>query len=78
MELSETQEKLLLAALPHVAFDGWGQRALRAAAEDLGIAPALAFNAFPGGGPELIEAFSAWADRRTLIETTSSPFASRP
>ncbi|MEM7221381.1 MAG: COQ9 family protein [Pseudomonadota bacterium] len=68
MDLSPTQERLLLASLPHVAFDGWGQRALRAAAQDLEIAPELAFNAFPRGAADLLEAFSAWADRATLVE----------
>ncbi len=66
MDSDKLREKLLQAALPHVPFDGWGSAALRAAARDLEVDPVLAFNAFPGGAPELIEAFSAWADRRML------------
>jgi ubiquinone biosynthesis protein COQ9 len=58
--------RLLAAALPHVAFDGWSETALRAAARDLDVDPALAFNAFPGGPGEMLEAFSAAADRDML------------
>ena len=60
------REKLLAAVLPHVAFDGWSESALRAAARDLEIEPVLAFNAFPGGPADLIEAFSAAADQAML------------
>ena len=60
------RQKLLAAVLPHVAFDGWSEAALRAAARDLEVAPALAFNAFPGGPADLIEAFSAAADQAML------------
>jgi ubiquinone biosynthesis protein COQ9 len=58
--------ELLQASLVHVAFDGWSRVALRAAAQDLGIDPALAENAFPGGEADLIEAFSLWADGEML------------
>src|SRR5689334_25368119 len=58
------REALLLATLPHVAFDGWGQKALMAGARDAGVAPPLALNAFPGGATEMIEYFNSWADRR--------------
>jgi len=64
--LEETQEALLLAALPHVAFDGWGETALRTAARVLDLDPADALNAFPGGPPDLVAAFSHWADREML------------
>lgn len=57
---------LLQAALQHVPFDGWSETALRHAARDLEVDPALAANAFPGGGAELIAAYSAEIDRRTL------------
>ncbi len=60
------RKKLLAAVLPHVAFDGWSESALRAAARDLEIEPVLAFNAFPGGPADLIEAFSAAAVRLRL------------
>lgn len=68
MKTQKLRDELLQASLPHVAFDGWSTAVLRAAAKDLGLGPALALNAYPGGAAELIEAFSAWADRRMLAE----------
>ena len=64
MTIDETRDKLLAAALAHVPFDGWSGRALQAGAADLGLEPALAANAFPGGPAELLEAFSTEIDRR--------------
>ncbi len=66
MNIDETRDRLRAAALLHVPFDGWTGRALRAGADDLGLAPALAANAFPGGPAELLESFSAEIDRRML------------
>ena len=66
MSIDETRDRLIAAALAHVPFDGWTGRALRAGAADLGLDPALAANAFPGGPAELLEAFSADIDRRML------------
>ncbi len=68
MTIEETREKLLAAALAHVPFDGWTGRALRAGASDLGLDPALADNAIPGGPAELLAAFSAGIDRDMLAE----------
>lgn len=62
----DIRDRLLQATLPHVSFDGWGARALAAGAGDAGIDPAVAQNAFPGGGAELIGFFSAGIDRRML------------
>ena len=58
------RDQVLEALLPHVAFDGWGQAALRQAAADLGVDPALAADALPGGALGQVLAFSDWADRR--------------
>ncbi len=68
MGIEETRDQLIAAALAHVPFDGWTGRALRAGAADLGLEPALAANAFPGGPAELLDAFSAEIDRRMLAE----------
>lgn len=62
----KARDALMLAILPHVAFDGWSQSAIKAGAADAGIEPAVAFNAFPGGPADLMAHFSAWADRRML------------
>jgi len=58
------RERLLLAALPHVAFDGWGEAALAAGARDAGMPASDVGRYFPGGGRDAIAAFSDWADRR--------------
>ncbi|MEX0922716.1 MAG: COQ9 family protein [Rhodovibrionaceae bacterium] len=64
---------LLAAALPHVAFDGWSEAVLRSAAKDLDVDPALAANAFPGGGRELIAFYSQEIDRRCLEALEALP-----
>ncbi len=68
MDIDKTRAKLLAATLAQVPFDGWTGRALRAGAAEAGLDPASALNAFPGGPAELIELFSAEADRRMLVE----------
>lgn len=68
MTIEKIQKELLFAALPHVAFDGWTETALRAGAKDIGIDPALAANAFPGGAAALIRYFSDEIDRQMVTE----------
>lgn len=63
---SKTRTALLLAALAHVAFDGWGVKALNAGAADMGCDPGTAARLFPGGARELARAFSDWADERMV------------
>lgn len=60
------RERLITAILPDVPFDGWTTRALRHAAQraDIPVAEALAL--FPRGAPDLIAAFSHWADKQML------------
>jgi len=62
----EDRDRLLEALAAHVPFDGWGATALQRAAEDLGLDPALAADAFPGGARAQALALAAWADRRML------------
>jgi ubiquinone biosynthesis protein COQ9 len=64
LKTDDTRDKLLVAALGHVAFDGWGEKALLTAAEETGIGADAARRAFPRGVASLIEYHSAWADRR--------------
>jgi len=61
--LIDTKRALLAAILPHVPFDGWSAKSLRAAAADAGVAPELTKLAFPGGVAELIAFWSGEADR---------------
>ena len=56
-ERDNLRQTLLLAALPHVPFEGWGRKALLAGARDVGIATPLALDAFPAGAKEMIECF---------------------
>jgi len=58
------RERLLLAALPQVAFDGWSHAALEAGARDAGMTPADIRRYFPGGARDALAAFSDWADAK--------------
>lgn len=64
MDLHSIRDDILLAALPHIAFDGWSSRTLRQAAKDAGHEASLAERAFPGGPVALVEHFNAYADRQ--------------
>jgi len=64
--LEGLRERLLVATLPHVAFDGWTQAALRAGAADAGLTSQDVTHAFPGGAISAIEAFNRRADRRMV------------
>ena len=58
----DARQRLVLASLPHVAFDGWSGKALLAGGRDLGLSAGAVANLCPGGAGEAIEAFSDWAD----------------
>jgi ubiquinone biosynthesis protein COQ9 len=64
--LEEARERILDAALAHVAFDGWGRAALAAGAADAGYDADTARRAFLGGGIEAALHHSARADTRML------------
>ncbi len=65
-DLDDNRDALVLAALRHVPFDGWSRRAMRHAARDVGLDPALADRAFPYGAADMVAAFSRLADRRMI------------
>jgi ubiquinone biosynthesis protein COQ9 len=71
----DDRARLLDAALDHVAFDGWSETALRAAATDTGIPTERALNAFPGGATELVAFHSETADRRMLEALELEPLS---
>jgi ubiquinone biosynthesis protein COQ9 len=52
------------AMLPHVPFDGWTVRALRAGLADRGLPPDEATILFPGGAADMIAVFCDLTDRR--------------
>ena len=60
------RDRILVATLPHVAFDGWSRTALKAGTADAGLDDSMSARAFPGGAPDLVEHFADWADRRML------------
>lgn len=64
MTPEELRLPLLDAMMNHVAFDGWSEKALHHAAEDLGISPEMAELAFPRGATEVLELHLAEADKR--------------
>lgn len=57
------REAVVAAALPHVPFDGWTERALIAGARSAGMEETEAKRLFPRGPIEAIEVYSAMADR---------------
>jgi ubiquinone biosynthesis protein COQ9 len=61
------RERLIAAILPDVPFDGWTARALRHAARRVDIPAAEAVALFPRGAPDMIAAFSHWADKQMLL-----------
>lgn len=66
------RHRLLLAALAHVAFDGWTRRAIEAGAADLGLEVVEARRLYPGGPADLFRAFGDWADTR-MAEAVAAP-----
>ena len=64
VERSAERDAAIAATLPHVPFDGWTRRALRAGLTASGMAQEDAELLFPGGAADMIEAFCDWADRR--------------
>lgn len=60
------KDAILLAALPHVAFDGWSNATLRAGAQEAGLKPQDLLHVFPGGVADAIAHWSDWADREAV------------
>ena len=56
------RNELLRAVLPHVPFDGWSDRSLKAGASDIAMSIATMQALVPGGGLELIELHSMAMD----------------
>ncbi len=63
----ELRDRLVLATLDHVPFDGWSPHALQAAARDEGLDPTICERLFPGGPLEAIDHFTDLADRRLVM-----------
>ncbi|MDA0703836.1 MAG: COQ9 family protein [Proteobacteria bacterium] len=65
-EIRKLRDAVLVAALPHVPFDGWTEATLARGAADAGLAPEEASRAFPGGAIDAIAHHSRRADARML------------
>lgn len=60
------KEKILKAALPSVAFDGWTMDVLENAAIDAGYKKEMVISVFPEGVKDALRYFSHWADNEML------------
>ena len=67
------RERLIEAMLPDVAFDGWSPAAVRRPPRGAGFPEGEAIALFPRGAPEMIAAFSRWADRQMLERLATPP-----
>jgi len=74
--LMDLRDEILLAALPHVPFDGWSARVMQHGARDAGHDEADADRAFPYGAADMIAHYSALADRRMVAEMERRDVAS--
>lgn len=63
MTIETERERLVEASLPHVAFEGMNEAAIRAGAQDLGVDPALGRVYLPLGGADLAAAYHRKGDR---------------
>jgi ubiquinone biosynthesis protein COQ9 len=70
-ERSASRDAAIAAMLPHVPFDGWTLRAVRAGLAETGAAPEDADQLFPGGAADMIETFCDWSDRRMEASAAS-------
>ena len=60
--MEHAKDRILAAALPHVAFDGWSDATLTAALSDSGLASGLGRALFPRGGVDLAVAYHRQGD----------------
>lgn len=65
-DLQHARDRIVLAMLPHVAFEGWTDRALRAGLSAVGLTREQGLMAFPGGSLQMIEHWRRYGDRRML------------
>lgn len=67
--------RILEAALPDVAFDGWSDELLERAAKRLKIDEDEVFDVFPGGPQDLVRYFSEWANAAMLAKLPAKKLA---
>ena len=64
--MTETEDKILDAALMHVPFDGWSEASFRAAVAESEVDPVVARGLFPRGAVDLAIAFHKRGDAAML------------
>jgi ubiquinone biosynthesis protein COQ9 len=74
--LDQTTEKLIGAALPHVAFDGWSAATFDAAVSDAGLTMAQARAACPRGAMDLAVAHHKAGDAAMVDQLAQTDLAS--
>jgi len=62
------RDRILVAALAHVPFDGWSRQSLARGAEDAGFGRDMALRAFPGGPRDMAAHFADYLDREMVDE----------
>lgn len=72
----EVKDRLIMAVLPNIPFEGWTMKALAEAATSLGLDASLAERAFPGGPVTAALHFADLADRRLAREAAAADLAS--
>lgn len=75
MDFQDIRDRLILAALPHAVFDGWGTKTLTLAALDLDLDTSLAERAFMGGAVEAVVHFADLGDRLMVADCAGIDFA---
>ena len=65
-DIQTLRERLLDAALPHAAFDGWTVQTLRQATRDADLTELDAYRAFPAGADDLLQFHLDTADRNMV------------
>ena len=64
----ELRDRILMALLPNVAFDGWNWPAVQQAAINAKLGPDMTEAVFPDGLHSVLDHFSDWADRQMLAK----------
>lgn len=73
--LPDPKSRLLDAALPHVAFDGWTEKTFEAAIRDSDVSPTVARASCPRGGVDLAVAYHKRGDELMLERLRAAPMA---
>jgi len=68
-DLNLVRDQLIQAALPHVIFDGWSNKTLSEAADELGLDATIPARLFGGGGADAVAHFVRLADRLMIEDS---------